>query len=443
MDLASHLKFLANQKILIWGLGREGHSTLEFLTQFGPSAEISVTDANPSQARDNVAGQFLTEAEAFNQTWDLIFKAPGISPYSQPAAELIANGTEFWSNSRLALQLSKKLKPEWPHTTIGITGTKGKSTTSAILAHVLTELGYPSILGGNIGTPPLTALHQALTAELKDPWLVLELSSHQLLDVTDGPDIAIVQGLMPEHLDYYPDVQTYYAAKKNLVAFLTDQDQVFFNQDIAETQKLVAETTAQLIPFGLEINPELTSWLRQVSPLLGDHNLYNLLPAVLLAGHLGHTQAEIEAAIASFKPLPHRLEPVTNKHGVLYVNDSLSTTPAATIQAVSVFGDRPVILIAGGYERHQDYNELVQVLHHQNIKKVLGLPTTGQRLIEACQKMGIEAELCENLQQAMKIASSLAEPNDVVLLSPGAASFGEFQDYAQRGERFRQLVEAN
>lgn len=334
-----------------------------------------------------------------------------------------------------------------PITTIGVTGTKGKSTTTSALHHLLQSLGHQSWLGGNIGKPPLDVLQEMTTqpdyfSSSQKLFAVLELSSHQLLDVDKSPDIAVVQTLLPEHLDYYPDVESYFQAKTKIVQFQSHPNQVFYFADNPDTAQLAQKSPGQHLGFGSE-NPEV-SWLAETSPLPGKHNLINLLPAVLLARQLGHVQTEIEQAISTLKPLPHRLEPVATINGVTFINDSLSTTPPATVVALEAWADQPIILIAGGFDRHQDYQPVVEYLANHPIQLVIGLPETGQRLLDQLNQddrtQTVPTQMTDSLESAVATAKQAAKAGGVVLLSPGAASFGQFRDYAERGERFAGLV---
>lgn len=443
---------LLGDAVLVWGYGREGRSSESFLRRFAPEIKVAVTDAKRVESE-----RFLDQNSAVSDNWSAIFKSPGISRYVPPAKEvsekLDQRNQQFWSNTRLCFELVSRLSELDSRfenlTTIGVTGTKGKSTTTAVIHHLLTQLGHEAFLGGNIGVPPLSLLDEIIDKSINNmistqPFLVLELSSHQLLDVTVSPNISVVQMLAPEHLDYYPSLEEYYQAKHKIVAFQNTTDLVFFNHDNSEATELVQDTVSKKIGFGLQ-NPEV-AWLRSVSPLLGDHNVYNVLPGVLVAERLGHSVEEIKKALKTFKPLPHRLEPVTEIDGVLYVNDSLSTTPAATEAALAAFQDRSIILIAGGYERHQEYSSLAETINRGNVKAVFGLPSTGQRLLRDVRQKKSEKNTTlvevKNLEEAVRQAQSIAQPNDVVLLSPGAASFDQFTDYAERGERFREVLES-
>lgn len=463
-NLTPYLKQLfGDLPVVIWGMGREGRSTRSFLQQHLPDQKLIVTDSKPLDMPEYLP----PESALVDAT--ILFKSPGISPYTAPVRP------PFWSNTKLFLEILHEFKDLWPVTCIGITGTKGKSTTTAVLHHTLQQLGHHAWLGGNIGVPPLDLLSEIetffTTANNLDTksFVVLELSSHQLLDVSQSPDIAVVQALSPEHLDYYPDVSSYYAAKQRIVEFQHPYNQVLFNADSSAAAELVSGAPSQKIGFSIKQSapqnsqPDLNvrakveqgsvTFDNQVlfdvseSPLLGEHNLYNLLPAVVIGGLLGHNQDQITSAIRSFRPLPHRLEPIAEIEGRLFVNDSMSTTPEATQAALAAFAGRPVILIAGGYERHQDYSQLATQITQQSVTAVLAFPTTGQRLLDqvaaaaaASHTTAPVLEVVTDMPSAVALAKKLAPPTSVVLMSPGAASFNLFRDFADRGQQFAKAV---
>lgn len=457
---------LTTSAICLVGLAREGLATYRFLRAQFPTMRLGLADQSPLEKLDPEWQVIRTNDPALSwhleqQFEDLVgkytvlFLTPGI-PTTQPTiAAALAQGAELHSNTQLFFELC-------PCQAIGVTGTKGKSTTTSLIHHVLSSVGKPAVLLGNIGIPPLSALDQLTSESLA----VVELSCHQLQHLTLSPHIAVIQDITREHLDYYPDIEAYVAAKANITTHQTATDYVVFDPSREKPRELAAKSQAQPLKFCADPNQSSQDhsaceiWLEHNEvlwhgerilatseiPLPGNHNIVNVLPSIIIGKHYGLTNQQIADAIKSFRGLPHRLELVGTVNDVQFYNDSLATEPNATISALKAFADRPVILLAGGYERKQEYQELAQVIAQSSVKALLLFPTTGQRLGEL-----VSAELNKkprsfilkqvgSMEEAMEFAKQLAQAGDVVLLSPAAASFGMFKDYQERGEKFSELV---
>ena len=270
------------------------------------------------------------------------------------------------------------------------------------------------------------------------------MSSHQLAELKSSPEIAVVQDIVAEHLDYYENFTEYYQAKTQIARFQTKQDLVIFNQDSKTATQLAKLSKGKQLSFSLT-DKKLVE-LAKSTQLLGTHNLYNVMPAIIIAQHLGVSTEKITQAVKSFKSLPHRLEFVAKVNGVDYYNDSIATVPEATIAALETFADRPIVLIAGGYERRQKYRELAEKIIKSNVKALSLLPPTGQRLLaeinalNPCNALRASIEEFTSMAEAVYFAFQKAEAGYVVLLSPGAASFSTFRDYVDRGNQFKKAV---
>jgi len=453
---------LADKSICLVGLAREGLATYHFLrTQF-PTLRLGLADQSPLEklapqwqairAQDqNLSWHLDSQFEKLVGKYSILFLTPGI-PTTQPVvAAALAQGAELHSNTQLFFELC-------PCQTIGVTGTKGKSTTTSLIHHVLSSAGLPAVLLGNIGIPPLSALDQLTPESLA----VVELSCHQLQHLTLSPHIAVIQDITREHLDYYPTIEAYVAAKAGITTHQAATDFVLFDPSKDKPCELAAQSKAQPLRFCSDSHhsgqdhTNCEVWLETSEliwhgerilttaeiPLPGSHNIANVLPSIIIGKHYGLTNQQIADAIKSFRGLPQRLELVATVDQVQFYNDSLATEPNATISAIRAFADRPVILLAGGHERKQDYQELAAIIATSSVKALLLFPTTGQRLGEL-----VSAELNQNprsfiikqvnsMEEAMEYAKQLAQAGDVVLLSPAAASFGMFKDYQERGEKF-------
>lgn len=458
------LQPLAGKRILILGFGREGWSTYRFLRQHVPTATLAVADkralellpteqrqeaSNPSLVKFYLGEQYLEHLADF----DIIFKTPGI-PKSLPAVKAaLENGTQLLSQTQLFFELC-------PGQIIGITGTKGKSTTTSVIHHVLQEGGQQTILVGNIGQPALDSLEQVTEKTV----VVFELSSHQLETLTVSPHIAVVQNITSEHLDYYASTEEYQGAKSAIAKFQQTSDYIIYNPEFAVSAKIAALSPGQHLRYSLTDKPDSAAFADQNAlqsrqagsvsqvlaiselPLMGRHNLANALPAVIVGGLFGMTPNLIGQALKTFRPLPHRLEFFLEKNGVKYYDDSLATTPESVIGALENFNE-PIVLIAGGYERHQEFSALAAEILKRPVTGLVLFRPTGERLASAVEQLAERTQLNQPVPEiafveAMPAAvtaarTMLAKTGGVILLSPASASFGLFEDYQDRGEQFK------
>lgn len=466
------------QSYWIVGLGREGWSSYQYLRQQSPTASFFISDDKPadqlsadwqaelhSQAVTYVSlDEFIKSLPSFDQKRQTIVLSPGI-PLIHPVCQaIIQHQIQPTSNTELFL-IELQDQPT-PPILMGVTGTKGKSTTASLVHHVLKQSSKHAyhLLAGNIGTPPLEILSElrSLSHDFSIPGLVvLELSSHQLRLLHSSPHIAVVQNISNEHLDHFGSFESYLEAKSHLVNHQIASDYVVFNPDLARPSELAQRSSATPLPFVTRDKRDGESPLAWIAneqivcadqpvisvhdlPLLGKHNWENVLPAVVIAHHFGVAHQAIAAAIRTFQPLKHRLQKVAELGGVLYVNDSMATAPSAAAAALTSFPNRPIIAIAGGYDRGLDLTELSQQLLASNLRGLILFPTTGQRieadlhqLAKASQKsIAFPIHHVASMEAAVTTARQLARAGDVVLLAPGAASFGLFKDYADRGDQF-------
>lgn len=454
------LSFLANKKLLILGLAREGLSTVEFLlanlpTESTSQTELVISDRQPLEQLDSVWSRLLEQNpnlrylgsdECREQTFDLVFKTPGI-----PLKILIDqygldfNKTNLYSNTQLFFDLLPSLPT--PPLTIGVTGTKGKSTTTSMIYHVLSQNLDQVYLAGNIGVPPLRLLEKLPDSETR-PIFVLEMSCHQLADLTSSPNFAVALDVSPDHLDYYPTFEDYWQAKTAICRFQTADDLVFFNQNSITAQRLASLSQGRQLPFSLADQP-LVDFIKHSGPkLAGEHNLINTMPAVLIGRQLGLTDDQIAAAIATFKPVPHRLELVKTVNQVSYYDDSASSAPEATMAALKAFVGKKIVLIAGGSDKGVEFDQLAQALLKAQLRQLILFPTTGEKILAAILHADPKSQLKTNhrfahsMAEAIQLASQAAQAEDVVLLSPGCASYNMFKNYEDRGDQFKALVKA-
>lgn len=338
---------------------------------------------------------------------------------------------------------------------VGVTGSKGKSTTTSLTHHLLASAGFPGGLGGNMGIP-LLGLDDS-------PHYTVELSSYQCHYLTSSPKVCVLTALFPEHLDWHGSESEYYRSKLNLVAH--SPDVVIANGDdpILRRELSTRFPDLEVVWVGKGEEWSLSAGDREPSllrggtplfpsgslPLLGAHNQLNALMAAAAAHYAsGLDPAVVAQGLESFQPLPHRLEPLQDPSGVIFVNDSLATNPHAAAAALRALGDR-VILLIGGMDRGVDYQPLMDQIAATKPRAVLGLPHSGARLIEHAQQTmeqrgdaaATVLEAMSSMEDAVRRAREIAAPGDYVVLSPAAPSFGLYRDYAERAEDFKRCIE--
>lgn len=471
-DINNYLQDFADQTIGIVGLGREGISTYQFLREFAPKTTtfwlVDQKNLNqlPSFWQDEVTqgnALFFSPTENVFPELDKInqlFVSPGISDknldsllFSEDQATRSVNQLDLkiTNNLNLTLELCEHLEEI---VTIGVTGTKGKSTTTALIAHVVSSFDLPCQLGGNIGTAPLSTLSVLLNdikAEINPNYLVLEMSSHQLSKVKHSPNLAVVQAVTPEHLDYYDNFDTYLDAKANICRYQTENDVVFYNAE-SETAHQVAELSAGM-QRGFSVETSLLDQSDLKIP--GKHNLLNAVPSILVADHLNLDISRARQAVRTFRGLLHRLELVeaatqNEKSSRKWFNDSLATTPEAAIAALEsvvslLTENQKVVFITGGFDRGLSYQDLskylAQLADKQLLRAVCYFPDTGSKIVSRVEETDIPTLEVNNMEDAVSQAHQFSRPGDVILMSPASASFNMFKDYADRGDQFKQALQ--
>jgi UDP-N-acetylmuramoylalanine--D-glutamate ligase len=456
----SILDQMPGRRVVLLGLGREGLSSYAFVRRRLPTLPLLLADRTPAaqlpaavqQQRQHDPHARLVTGEDYLAALDdaeIICRSPGIPPDLPALQAARARGALVTSNTALFLALC-------PGRVVGITGTKGKSTTSALLHHLLAGGGLPARLVGNIGVPPLSVLDDAAPGDL----FVAELSSYQLADLEQSPQLAVLLNIVPEHLSYHGTFEAYVAAKANIVRHQREHDTAIYNADYPLPTRTAQQSRGRGVSFGLEGTPDYgvaDGWLVERGatgeqrllpldevPLAGRFNVQNVLAACAAARQCGLVPEAIRAAIRGFQPLEHRLEYVGTARGVRFYNDSLSTVPEAAMAAIAALAPAPVLLLAGGYERGLDYSGLARFLLRADVRALLTFPPSGARLWQELvaasaaqpghlpQRVEVEA-----MDAAVAQAWELARPGDVVLLSPASASFGRFVDYRDRGTQFK------
>jgi UDP-N-acetylmuramoylalanine--D-glutamate ligase len=449
---------LTGRAALVLGLARSGTALARYLADAG--ARVAVYDRRSAgQLSDAVEalgdravqlalGAPPDEAMGLIGEAELIFTSPSISPrfptteawLREALVTAQARGAELISEVDLFLRLTRA-------PTIGVTGTKGKTTTTALIGAMLAAAGIRHEVGGNIGRP-LVELADTLGP---DDWAVLELSELQLPTLSRGTDVSVTTNILEDHLDRHGTVAAYRAVKARLTELAAPGARVILNRDDPASRELGESLRTVPTWFGVESGIEariVEEWIELEGepllpvaevPLPGSHMLANVLAAALAASAAGAEHERIAEAIRSFAGVPHRLEPLGERDGVRYVNDSQATIPIAAIAALRAFAPAPVVLIAGGQGKGLDLTELGDVIAARARAAILIGETASQ--LERAVDGRIPVRHAASLDEAVARAAEIARPGDVVLLAPAATSFDMFADYAARGDAFRTAVQ--
>ncbi|MEH0972002.1 UDP-N-acetylmuramoyl-L-alanine--D-glutamate ligase [Micromonospora sp. CPCC 205546] len=441
------LSDLRGRTVAVWGAGREGRAAVIAIAAHGPADLVAVDDsANflslPWEGPLAEAAPLVTGEEGFARlaAADVVVRSPGV-PQTHPwLVELrrrgatVTQGTALWMADHAAR-------------TVGVTGSKGKSTTSSLISHLLAAVDRPNVFGGNIGVPTLDLPE----AEL----YVLELSSYQCSDLTDSPRVAVVTSLFPEHLDAHGGEREYYRDKLNLLAH-GPRTVVVNGADPRLALELGDRAAVRAgLPDTVHVagGADGTPWFhlgdrplfpRAVLPLVGRHNEGNLCVALAVLDALGVDVVErrdtLAVAVAGFQGLAHRLTEIADPSGLTFVDDTLATSPYAAMHAIDAYEGRPLTVIVGGTDRGLDYTPLREHLVERELT-VLGIPDSGARIVEALAGLPkVRTEVVEDLVEAVRRARELTPAGGVVLLSPAAPSYGRFRNFEHRSEVFAQAV---
>ena len=313
---------------------------------------------------------------------------------------------------------------------IGVTGTKGKSTTASLIYHILKKSGKKAELLGNIGVPMLSAI---LGKIKKDAIFVLELSSYQLDDIKFSPDIAVLTSLFPEHMDYHHNVKNYYGAKKNIIKYQESGDVFIFNPKNKIMSGWAKQTKAKAVPLVLE------KFLEGVnSPLAGEHNKENIRAAVSAVKCFNIPDNKIKRAIEKFKPLPHRLEFIGEFKGIKFYDDAVSTTPESTIMAIKSLKNIDTIFL-GGQDRGYNFLQLERIIKKYKIKNAALFPETGKKILKSLK--GINVLETESMREAVKFAYKNTGRGNICLLSCASPSYSLWKNFEEKGDQFKKAVQ--
>jgi len=442
---------LKDKRVLVVGLGKSGVASALFLKERGARVTVSDTKSG-DELRDEIPAlldQGITvetggHGERTFHGQDLIVVSPGVPVDAPPLVQARALGETVIGEIELASRfLSGPI--------VAITGSNGKTTTTALVGEILTAGGRPTLVGGNIGTPAISLAERATPESV----IVLEVSSFQLETIEKfHPKIAVVLNVTPDHLDRHRTFEAYAGAKARILENQTDNDFAVLNADDPTCVAMAARTRAHVFWFSRRKEVQRGAWahegrilfrddrgqreimLTSEIPLKGAHNLENVLAAVCAGSLMGCAPDRIRQAVREFKAVEHRLEYVATIRGVDYYNDSKATNIDATIKALEAFPGN-IHLILGGKDKGSDYTVLNDLLR-KRVKRVYTIGAAAAKI--ESQIKNVEVVHAETLEHALHKANAAAEPGDVVLLAPACASFDQFKNYEQRGKAFKEIV---
>jgi len=442
---------ISGKRLLILGFGREGESTYRFLRKHFPSMYLTIADQNEQLIKkyNDDYLSFITGSNYLHNLleYDLIIKSPGISlnGLSIPR-EKITSQTDMFLE-----YYSKQI--------IGITGTKGKSTTSSLIYFCIKLFTQDAVLVGNIGVPPFDMIDDIT----KNTRIVFELSAHQLEYISKGPHTAILLNLYQEHLDYFKTYKDYQLAKFNITRLQENSDNFIYNADDELIQNHLSEnkSTRNYFPYSHKTPVNKGCWIEDnklyffdnaLPPmiidlsteryLVGEHNLLNIMAAACACKINGVPYKKIKEGISTFKGLEHRIEYVGEYNEIIFYNDSIATIPEATIEALKTL-KKVNTLILGGFDRGIDYDQLLEFLIFSTVKNIIFLGNAGKRMMNGIKNLdtkNINIEFVDSFEDAVKMAKIKTKPSEICLLSPAAASYDIFKNFEERGRTYKKLV---
>lgn len=418
---------LTGKKVLILGFGREGKSTYNFIKKNNIECTIGIADQKTIDSeevlKNNVTLHIGPNYLDVMKEYDLVIKTPGISLKD---IDLTGIREKITSQTELFLKYGgSKI--------IGITGTKGKSTTSSLIYSMLKEK-YNVVLVGNIGLPAFEEIEQYEQTD----YFVYELSSHQLEFVEHSPAIAVLLNMYEDHLDHYKGYDEYKEAKRNIYKYQKEQDYYIFNEaekDVLNGERILKQQLIGINPNSIDMD------IPENNNIKGKHNQYNITVAMTVAKLLNVQCDKIQKTIEEFKPLAHRLETIGIYDGVTYIDDSIATIPEAVISAVESIPNINTVII-GGMDRGIHYSALVDFLSQDKVENIILMYDSGKRIYEQLHKRQTNSNIvyAEDLEKAVELAVQITKKNTICLMSPAAASYGVFKNFEERGDKFKEYV---
>ena len=451
------VEYLENKKILILGFGLEGYSTYNFIRRHLPNKKLYISDANTKFLEkysyvandENIEISSKEEYLANLEQFDIIMKTPGLSFKNVDTSKFIH---KIKSQLELFLEFINVF-------TIGVTGTKGKSTTSSLIYSIINEQCQDTHLLGNIGVPLFDEIDKLTEKSI----VVLELSSHQLEYVKVAPNISLILNIFEEHLDHYKSYEHYINAKINICRYQKENDYFIYNidneilndhiMDMQEIKSYICEISylgnkkqhadSKLIKRNEDVviseENEVLYIDSENRKILGEHNFNNIMFAITVANIMNLDLKKAQETIYKFEPLPHRMEFVGEYDGVKYYNDSIATIPESTINGLETLKDVNTLII-GGKDRGIDYTEFAEFLGKTNIENLICLPDTGWAIADMVVNEDMGKIIVKDMEMAVMMAKKFTKKGSICLLSPAASSYGFFKNFKERGELFKKFV---
>lgn len=441
------IKYFQGKKIIILGFGKEGQSTYNLIRKYLPEQHLYISDRKENFQKnfDYLKNDsYLTFISGENyldnlDSYDIIMKSPGIS-------FAYLDTTKYLSKIKSQLEL---LLEFFDNFTIGITGTKGKSTTSSLIYKILKDQKVQSVFLGNIGVPVFDYLDNIKQDEI----IVLEMSSHQLEYMNYSPNIAILLNIYEEHLDHYESYLKYAEAKCNIYKYQNNNDYFLYNIDNEMINKLVKNTNGITYKVSFEGRSNSNIYIEEGKilfngkevydindrrNLIGDYNLNNIMFALGVSEILDLDLNKTVKSINEFKTLEHRLEFVGKYDDVLYYDNSIGTVPIATIEAVKALKSVDTLII-GGMDRGIDYKDFVEFLKNSKIGNIICMPRTGHDIARKLKERN--CYIVDTMEEAVITAKKVTKKGKICLLSPAAASYGFFKNFEERGNLYKKLIQ--
>ncbi len=446
-------KLICDKKVVILGFGREGRATLPWILEDRSVAKLAIADLNPVKLpsdmdKEVAEGIELITGEDYQKCldeYDVVFKSPGVVLEQEKSyydCKIVSEMDVFFEAYRDRI--------------VGITGTKGKSTTTTLMYHVLKNAGRKVLLAGNIGIPVFDI---AKDIE-EDTLLVVELSCHQLEYATVSPHIGVLLNIHEEHLDHYGTMDKYVAAKENIYKNQVKGDILLCEQklkpEVVESQVITVSALGMTGDMSADVyvddniinknynDKEIYEIKTSEISLLGLHNYYDIAYVYTIGRILGLCKEELEEGFKTYEPLPHRLQNIGIVEDVTYYDDSISTIDETTIQALNTLKDADSVII-GGMDRGISYDSLIKYLSEASIPHIILMEETGRRIYKEIEEMSGFKErdrlvLVDHLEDAVRMAKKITAKGKACVMSPAAASYGIFKNFEERGQVFKQLV---
>ena len=430
---------LRGLNVAILGFAREGRSSFEFIKKYLPNQHVTIIDKEDfSEELKNENVTFITGDNYLDglDKYDLVLKTPGISLLGVDCSSVVIS-----SQIELLLEVHKER-------VIGVTGTKGKSTTTSLIYEILRQNGIDCVLTGNIGIPTFSLLEQVN----ENTYFVVEMSSHQLEMLDISPHIGIITNLFQDHLDHTGGVKEYYKAKMNMFKFQNENDYKIYYKDNKNLRDIIDKEDYKGQEYTVSTNELASIYLKDNNVyydnrivfnkdikrnLLGDHNFINIMISFLVGKIFNIDDEQIIRVISDFRSLPYRLEYFATVDDVKYYVDTLATIPEATIEAIKSIPNVNTVII-GGLNRGISYDGFADALKRTNVKNIICMPSTGHEIAKDLPKDRVY--IVDTLKEAAELAMRITERGTSCVLSPGAASYDYFKNYIEKGDKFKEYI---